>query len=195
MKASSHSCAATGTSPRSSRSQGSTACSRFTRRAKRLWARNPQPRGLRPRVTLRGLADGACAALIAALVTGLAATGCGTTGLAEAGAGDTTRGKELFKQKCGQCHTLADAGTAGVIGPNLDDGFRQSRADGLGDRTIQAVVRGQISYAVEEPPTGLPGMPRDIVTGDDADSVAAYVASVAALPVRGEPEAAGGGTG
>jgi mono/diheme cytochrome c family protein len=146
-------------------------------------------------VTLRGLADGACAALIAALVTGLAATGCGTTGLAEAGAGDTTRGKELFKQKCGQCHTLADAGTAGVIGPNLDDGFRQSRADGLGDRTIQAVVRGQISYAVEEPPTGLPGMPRDIVTGDDADSVAAYVASVAALPVRGEPEAAGGGTG
>ena len=46
-----------------------------------LWARNPQPRGLRPRVTLRGLA-GACAALIAALI--LAATGCGTTGLAEA---------------------------------------------------------------------------------------------------------------
>jgi mono/diheme cytochrome c family protein len=36
-------------------------------------------------------------------------------------------------------------------------------------------------------------MPRDIVTGDDADSVAAYVASVSALPVRSEPEAAGGG--
>lgn len=138
-------------------------------------------------MTLRGLA-GACAVLIAAL----AATGCGTTGLAEAGAGDPTRGKELFKQKCGQCHTLADAGTAGVIGPNLDDAFRQSRADGLGERTIQAVVRGQISYAIEDPPTGLPGMPRDIVTGDDADSVAAYVASVAALPVRTEPGATGG---
>ena len=154
---------------------------------------DPQPRGLRPRVTLRGLADGACAALIAALVTALAATGCGTTGLAEAGAGDTTRGKELFKEKCGQCHTLADAGTAGVIGPNLDDAFRQSRADGLGERTIQSVVRGQISYPVEEPPTGLPGMPADIVTGDDADSVAAYVASVAALPVRAEPGAVAGG--
>ena len=145
-------------------------------------------------MTLRGLADGACAALIAALVISLAATGCGTTGLAEAGAGDTTRGKELFKQKCGQCHTLADAGTAGVIGPDLDDAFRQSRADGLGERTIQAVVRGQISYAIEEPPTGLPGMPRDLVTGDDADSVAAYVASVSALPVRAEPGAAGGGS-
>jgi cbb3-type cytochrome c oxidase subunit III len=165
------------------------------RRGTRPWAQDPQPRGLRPRVTLRGLAGGACAALIAAQITVLAATGCGTTGLAEAGAGDTTRGKELFTQKCGQCHVLADAGTAGVIGPNLDDAFRQSRADGLGEQTIQSVVRGQISYAIEEPPTGLPGMPRDIVTGDDADSVAAYVASVAALPVRSEPGAGGGEAG
>ena len=90
----------------------------------------------------------------------------------------------LFNEKCGQCHMLADAGTMGVIGPNLDDAFRQSRADGLGEGTIQSVVRGQISYPVEEPSTGLPGMPADIVTGDDAESVAAYVASVAALPVR-----------
>ena len=131
---------------------------------------------------LRGLA-GACAILIAAL----AATGCGTTGLPEAG--DTTRGKELFKEKCAQCHTLADAGTRGVIGPNLDDAFRQSRTDGLGVHTIEAVVRNQISYAVEEPPTGAPGMPRDIVTGEDADSVALYVASVASLPVRAQPGA------
>ena len=143
---------------------------------------------------LRGLA-GAGAALIAALITALAATGCGTTGLSEAGSGDTTRGKELFKSKCGQCHTLADAGTKGVIGPNLDDAFRQSRADGLGVGTIRSVVRGQISYAVEEPTTGSPGMPKDIVTGDDAESVAAYVASVASLPPRAEPgaEAEGGG--
>ena len=138
---------------------------------------------------LRGLA-GACATLIAAL----AATGCGTTGLPEAG--DTTRGKELFQEKCAQCHTLADAGTRGVIGPNLDDAFRQSRTDGLGVHTIQAVVRNQISYAVEEPPTGAPGMPRDIVTGEDADSVALYVASVASLPVRAQPGAeTGPGTG
>ena len=140
----------------------------------------------------RGLA-GACAALIAALIMTLAATGCGTTGLSEAGTGDTTRGKELFTEKCGQCHVLADARTAGVIGPNLDDAFRQSRADGLGEGTIRSVVRGQISYPVVDPPTGMTGMPADIVTGDDAESVAAYVASVAALPVRAEPEVAGGG--
>ena len=137
---------------------------------------------------MRGLA-GACAVLIAAI----AATGCGTTGLPEAGSGDATQGKELFKAKCGQCHTLADAGTRGTIGPNLDDAFRQSRADGLGDVTIQSVVRDQIAYPVEHPTTGHPGMPADIVTGEDADSVALYVASVAGLPVRPQPGAEAGG--
>jgi mono/diheme cytochrome c family protein len=144
-------------------------------------------------VTLRGLA-GACAVLTAVLT----ATGCGTEGLPEAGAGDATQGRELFIEHCGSCHVLADAGTRGQIGPNLDDAFRQSRKDGLGETTIESVVRGQISYPVEEPPTGQPGMPADIVTGDDADSVAAYVASVAALPVRQQPGGTttgeGGGT-
>jgi cbb3-type cytochrome c oxidase subunit III len=141
-------------------------------------------------VQLRGLA-GACAVLIAAI----AASGCGTTGLPEAGSGDASSGRELFKANCAQCHTLADAGTKGVIGPNLDDAFRQSRADGLGDRTIQSVVRDQIAYPVENPTTGTPGMPADIVTGEDADSVAFYVASVAALPVRPQPGAQAGGGG
>jgi mono/diheme cytochrome c family protein len=144
-------------------------------------------------VTLRGLA-GACAVLTAVLT----ATGCGTEGLPEAGAGDATQGRELFIEHCGSCHVLADAGTRGQIGPNLDDAFRQSRKDGLGETTIESVVRGQISYPVEEPATGQPGMPADIVTGEDADSVAAYVASVAALPVRQQPGGTttgeGGGT-
>ena len=51
---------------------------------------------------------------------------------------------------------------------------------------------------VEEPTTGSPGMPRDIVTGDDAESVAAYVASVASLPFARSRETsrrAGGGGG
>ena len=46
---------------------------------------------------------------------------------------------------------------------------------------------GQIAYPIVEPITGQPGMPADIVTGEDADSVAAYVASVAGLPVQGRP--------
>jgi mono/diheme cytochrome c family protein len=36
-------------------------------------------------------------------------------------AGDPTAGKGVFTSNCGGCHTLADAGTAGAVGPNLDD--------------------------------------------------------------------------
>ncbi len=132
---------------------------------------------------MRRAALGLCAAALAVL----ALTGCGTVGLSEEGEGDATLGKELFVEGCGQCHALADAGTQGVIGPNLDDAFSQARVDGLGDSTIQSVVRLQIAYPIEEPTTGQPGMPADIFTGDDAESVAAYVASVAGLPTTGPP--------
>ncbi len=36
--------------------------------------------------------------------------------------GDAAAGKELFASSgCGGCHTLADAGTSGTVGPNLDE--------------------------------------------------------------------------
>jgi mono/diheme cytochrome c family protein len=37
------------------------------------------------------------------------------------GAGDAEAGKQIFTEQCGACHTLADAGTTGNVGPNLDD--------------------------------------------------------------------------
>ena len=90
-------------------------------------------------------------------------------------AGDTDRGKQLFLQKCGGCHTLAAAGTHGNQGPNLDDAFQASRKQGFKQATIEQVVRDQIELAV-------PPMPANLVKGTDADAVAAYVASVAANP-------------
>ena len=37
-------------------------------------------------------------------------------------AGDPAAGKEVFNaQGCGSCHTLADAGSSGTVGPNLDE--------------------------------------------------------------------------
>jgi mono/diheme cytochrome c family protein len=52
----------------------------------------------------------------------------GETGGAETGEGgaategDPAAGKETFASAgCGSCHTLADAGTSGTVGPNLDD--------------------------------------------------------------------------
>jgi mono/diheme cytochrome c family protein len=126
------------------------------------------------RVRLVAMAS-ACAA------AGLLLAGCGgTVGYSE-GTGDRSNGKELFTQKCGSCHTLADAGTTGQIGPDLDFAFYASRRDGLGEDTIRQVVRGQIAYPVTNPSSGAPGMPADIVEGQEAEDVASYVASVAGV--------------
>jgi len=125
-------------------------------------------------------------AVLGSVVTAaLLAAGCGSVGFS-GGTGDRARGKELFTQKCGSCHTLADAGTKGQIGPNLDYAFLASRRDGLGESTIVQVVRGQIAYAITETSTGAPGMPADLVVGQDAEDVASYVASVAGI---GDPNA------
>ena len=90
--------------------------------------------------------------------------------------GDPTKGKQLFTQKCGVCHVLENAGTKGVQGPNLDLAFRKSIQDGLGRSTIEGVVREQIKL----PQGGV--MPAKLVTGSDADAVAAYVASAIGKP-------------
>ena len=128
------------------------------------------------------------ALVVLALVAGFLLAACGdTVGYTDASSGDRIRGKELFKQGCGSCHTLADAGTTGAIGPNLDYAFLQSRKDGLGEDTILQVVRGQIAYPVTTPSTGAPGMPANIFEGQDAEDVAAYVASVAGLDAEGNP--------
>ncbi len=120
------------------------------------------------------------------------------------GNGDRANGKELFVKNCGSCHTLADAGTSGKIGPNLDYAFLQSRRDGLGESTFVQVVRGQIAYPVVKPSTGAPGMPANILEGQDADDVASYVGSVAGVgdpnrtttqPATTTPAPAAGGGG
>jgi mono/diheme cytochrome c family protein len=118
----------------------------------------------------------AAAALVA--LTALAA-GCGTAGLPDEG--NATQGKEIFTGdgRCGACHELADAGTQGKIGPNLDDAFAGAREEGFKKSTIAAVVLDQIYY-----PTAGSGMPAKLVEGEDAEAVAAYVADVA-----GDPEA------
>jgi mono/diheme cytochrome c family protein len=140
------------------------------------------------------------AALAALLAAGLVATGCGAEGLPEAG--NTSRGKELFTGdgQCGSCHTLADAGTRGQVGPNLDAAFYQSRKDGIGQETLAAVVQNQIAYPVTDPSTGAPGMPANLLTGQDATDVALYVASVAgtseaAFESQAPPAGGGGGAG
>ena len=69
--------------------------------------------------------------------------------------------KAKFTSTCGGCHTLADAGTKGAVGPNLD----QLKPD-------EARVEHQIA-------NGGAVMPPKLLTGQDAKDVAAYVAAVA----------------
>jgi mono/diheme cytochrome c family protein len=88
---------------------------------------------------------------------------------------DLETGKASFVEKCGSCHTLARAGTAGTTGPNLDTAFQTALADGIDRDTIEGIVHRQILY-----PSTVGVMPAKLVTGDRAKDVAAYVGYAAA---------------
>jgi mono/diheme cytochrome c family protein len=90
---------------------------------------------------------------------------------------NVVRGKVLFVQKCGACHTLAHANSTGTIGPNLDDAFLEDRKSGFKDHGIQGLVDFWIQY-----PNVQGVMPAKLFTGQDAQDVSAYVAAVAAVP-------------
>lgn len=86
-------------------------------------------------------------------------------------------GKKLFASNCASCHTLAHANSTGTVGPNLDDAFRQDRADGVKSTSIE----GLVSYWIQYPNTQ-GAMPAMLLKGQQAQDVAAYVARVAAIP-------------
>jgi cytochrome c2 len=138
------------------------------------------------------------AAAAAVLVFALAASGCGSgVGRAVSGGGaDLGNGKALFSQKCAFCHTLREANASGKVGPNLDEAFRPDYKQGFKESTIRQVVADQIKFAGNYGVKG-PTMPKNLVTGQNADDVAAYVAAVAGprpgVSVTASP-AAGGGT-
>jgi mono/diheme cytochrome c family protein len=91
-------------------------------------------------------------------------TGEGTTtggGGAGGGAGDAEAGKAVFASaQCGSCHTLADAGTNGQIGPNLDES------------------RPSYELTVDRVTNGKPPMPafKDQLSEQQIRDVSAYVA-------------------
>jgi mono/diheme cytochrome c family protein len=110
---------------------------------------------------------GRAAVAIALAVGGLAVAGCGDP---TAGA-DIQAGKASFGV-CAGCHSLADAGSTAHVGPNLDDAFRAARQSGMSEEQFAGTVERWIRIAQ------MP-MPRNLVKGQDAKNVAAYIASVA----------------
>ena len=109
--------------------------------------------------------------LITALVASAVALVLGACGREEA---DLSNGKALFVERCGTCHALGRAGSAGAVGPDLDASFRSALASGMSRETVEGVVKRQIANVRRKS-----AMPPDLVTGDDARDVAAYVAYAA----------------
>jgi cytochrome c6 len=91
----------------------------------------------------------------------LALAGCGTGGYVSSGSQGS--GKKLFVQACGGCHTLADAGTSGNVGPNLD-GVKPTR-----QKVVTQVTNGG---------GAMPAF-KDTLDQQQIQAVADYVSSVA----------------
>jgi mono/diheme cytochrome c family protein len=101
---------------------------------------------------------------------------------------DLETGKAKFVEKCGSCHTLARAGTAGTTGPNLDNAFQAALADGIDRDTVEGIVHRQILH-----PSTAGVMPAGLVKGEDASDVAAYVGYAAARKGKDEGALASAG--
>ena len=82
----------------------------------------------------------------------------------ETSAGDPAAGKNVFASAgCGSCHTLADAGTSGSVGPNLDD------SNPPAELVVDRVTNGQ----------GVMPPFADTLSEQQIADVAAYVSTVA----------------
>ncbi len=75
-------------------------------------------------------------------------------------------GRQLFAEKCANCHTLKAANAVGRVGPNLD--------------AKQGLNRALVVNAIEEGRAqGNGQMPASLLSGEDVDHVASFVAAVA----------------
>lgn len=78
---------------------------------------------------------------------------------------DLENGKETFIETCASCHSLNAANAQGVTGPSLDE--------------LAPLDEERVLNAIENGGTGELRMPADLLEGEDAADVAAYVSQVA----------------
>jgi mono/diheme cytochrome c family protein len=75
------------------------------------------------------------------------------------------KGKQLFRETCASCHSLAAVNARGVTGPNLDE--------------IGQITKGRVLSAIKVGGTGQGRMPPGLLTGGNAVAVATYLSKVA----------------
>jgi mono/diheme cytochrome c family protein len=122
--------------------------------------------------------------LLIAVAAVATVAGCGTEGVELSDNDPDFEGAQLFAERCSGCHTLSAAGTQGtanrserVQGPDLD-----LRTETVED-VIYAIRNGGFSGAI---------MPQNIVVGEDAEKVAAFVAKYAGQKVEEQPSPSSG---
>ena len=121
---------------------------------------------------------------LAALAAAVALTGCGTASIQLSDSDPDYEGAELFVEHCSGCHTFEAAGTEGSAskvktrenkdGPNFNQ-RKESEED--------------VIYAIENGGFSSGPMPQNIVTGDDAQKIAAFIAKYSG---PGAPKPGGG---
>ncbi len=84
--------------------------------------------------------------------------------------------RELFATNCGTCHTLARAGTDGVVGPDLDE--RLASAGPAADAAAVEATQQRVMTAIQQG-VGDGAMPAGILEGSNAETVSNFVARVA----------------
>jgi mono/diheme cytochrome c family protein len=88
-------------------------------------------------------------------------------------------GKDLFVTNCGACHTLEKAGTDGIVGPDLDEILAPPSPTAPDPSTIEPRVLNAVLNGIEG------RMPAGILTGEQAKTVANFVARCAGPPPSG----------
>jgi cytochrome c6 len=113
------------------------------------------------------LSFAALAVLLAVIIPFWAFSSSGSSSSSEESVASSEEpAKQIFQDNCGLCHSLAAAGSDGVIGPNLDD-----LLGGLPDQ--ESRVEAAIVNGIEG------RMPAGILTGPDVTLVSNFVAEEA----------------
>jgi mono/diheme cytochrome c family protein len=96
---------------------------------------------------------------------------------------DLQTGQSLFQTNCGDCHTLYAAGTDGNFAPNLDELLAPTGPPSGSD--AQKTIEGTKSFVLGTIERGADNteksgrMPAGILSGEQAEQVAEFVASTA----------------